>query len=381
MILKTAIPTGARRPVGIPRSALAAVAVVLAFAFGVTGCARPGPGTAKSTDELLTQLNADRSEIDKASDTMMKRIEVFNASRKPGEQTIQFSEIFAQDLNPDQRDVLNQLVEQERDVSYKSLLTKIIADRDTIKDLQEKMLHLEQSLPDKFVVAKKGDKHSDLAMAYLTNEAHLDPEKAKSVLKQVDQSEVLLAGNQVWFFYDQNNDSFRTYVTQGTAGQTPMMVRMAKTRKLTKERDEARNERDQVATQRDSAQAEAAAMDQARSQLESELATRQNSLFYHAASSRNLKDQGVLSTVFSKMKDSKGLSFDESLDLRQGTTITLVPQSYGLSEIKAVKLLPSIYQEGRDYTIETQEDHSSARVVILDPEVFRGKEVVLALGS
>src|SRR5260221_7847438 len=143
-------------PAGAARAGLLVAAVVAALAIGTLGlgalgCARPGPGTAKTPDEVLGQLQEDRTEIDKTSETMMKRIDVFNASRKPGERTLQFGEIFAQDLSPEQRDVLNALVEQEKDVSYKALLQKIINDRDAIRDLQEKVAHLEQSLPDKFV--------------------------------------------------------------------------------------------------------------------------------------------------------------------------------------------------------------------------------------
>ncbi|MCI0567195.1 MAG: hypothetical protein L0Z52_03265, partial [Acidobacteria bacterium] len=82
-----------------------------------------------------------------------------------------------------------------------------------------------------------------------------------------------------------------------------------------------------------------------------------------------------------RVQDVKGLQFNEALDLRQATTLTLLPQNYGLSEIRDVKLLPAIYQEGRDFTIQTQKDHSSAQLVILDPEVFRGKEVLLAIGG
>src|SRR5262249_15407041 len=148
----------------------------------------------------------DRQEIDQTTDTMMKRIDVFNGSRKPGERTLQFSEIFSQDLSPEQRDVLNQMMEQEKDFSYKALLQQIIADRETIKGLQDNVTHLEQTLPDKFVIAKRGDKHHDLAMNYLTQEASLDAEKAKSLLKQVDQTDELVAGNKVWFFYDPKTD-------------------------------------------------------------------------------------------------------------------------------------------------------------------------------
>lgn len=350
--------------------------VVLASAITLTGlaCGRPAPGTAKSTDELLTQLHDDRGQIDQASDLMMKRIDMFNASRKPGEQTLQFSEIFAQDLNPDQRDVLDALVQQEKDVSYKALLTKIISDRDTIKGLQEKVMHLEQSLPDKFIVAKRGDKHQALAMNYLTQEAHLDEAKAKTLLKQVDQTDELVAGNQVWFFYDPNQDVFRTYVTQGTAGQTPVMVRRAQKKALIKERDTAM-------AARDTAEAEAVALNSAKTQLENEMATKENSVYYHAASSQSLKDQGILSGVLKRLQDVKNVSYDQSLDLRAGSTIDLTPGAYGLEAIKGVRVLPSIYQEGRDYTVETAEDFSKARLVILDPEVFRGKEILLALGG
>ena len=360
----TDVETGS---VGDPRAGLVAMAVVAAIGFGALSCARPGPGSAKSTDELLTQLQDDRSEIDKTSGTMMKRIEVFNASRKPGERTLQFSEIFTQDLNPEQRDVLNALVDQEKDISYKSLLQKIIADRDSIRELQEKVAHLEQTLPDKFVVAKRGDRQQNLAIAYLTGEANLDVAKARTLLNEADQTDEILAGNKVWFFYDPQQDTFRTYVTQGDAGQTPVQVRRVRQRQLVKERD--------------TAQAEAAAIEQVRSQLASEIATRQNSLFYHAANAQNLRDQGVLSPVLKHLRDMKGLTFDESLDLRAGTNIDLVPQNYGLDQIRVVRLLPPVYQEGRDFSVETSEDHRSARVVILDPKIFKGKEILLAVGG
>lgn len=368
MIIHRAIPGDVGGcAAGLSRAGLVAAAIFAMVGFGALGCSRPGPGSAKSTDELLTQLKEDRTEIDQASETMMKRIEVFNASRKPGETTLQFSEIFAQDLNPEQRDVLNALVEQEKDISYKALLQKIISDRDSIRELQEKVAHLEQTLPDKFVVAKRGDRHEQLALAYLTGEAGLDEAKAKELLRQVDQTDELLAGNQVWFFYDPQQDTFRTYVTQGDAGQTPIRVRRARTRQLVRERD--------------TAQAHAENLERVKADLENDIATRENSLRYHAASNESLKGQGVLSPVLRRVQDLKTVSFDESLDLRAGNSISLIPQSFGLDQIRAVRLLPPVFQEGRDFAIETAEDFSSARVVILDPDLFKGKEVLLAIGG
>ena len=342
------------------------------IALGIAGCGEPAPGSAKSSDELLAQLGTDRAKIDQASDVMMKRIEAFNASRKPGEQKLQFSEVFAQDLTGEQKDVLNKLVADEKDISYQALLQQIIADRNSIQDLQEHVARLEQTLPDQFVLAKRGDHHQQLAMAYLTNDAHLDPAKAKDLLRQVDQTDELLPGNKVWFFYDPQRDTFRTYVTQGEAGQTPLAVRRAHQRNLI-------HERDTFKTERDSARAEVVTLQEVKTSLESDLARRANSVFYHADAEQALKEQGVLSPVLKKVRDVTGVQYDESLDLREGTTITLIPEDYGLSRIREVRMLPGIYQEGRDFTVEAAGEDGSARVNILAPDAFRGKEILLAV--
>lgn len=368
------------------------------------GLSGPAPS---SPDELLAQLRTDKGRIDETTDVMMKRIDSFNATRKPGERQIQFGEIFNDNLNSEQKDVLNQLVSEEKDVSYKALLEGIIKDRETIRSLQEKVLHLEQTLPDKFVIAKKGDSHHDLAMDYLVGEAKLDKAKAKTILASIDQTDELLPGNKVWFFYDQEHDTFRTYVTQGEAGQTPLVVRRAVKRQILSERDAAlaqkaaleetksRLESDisglstDIATltdRRGQLEAEVTGLKQDNTNLETkvagldaDLAFRQNSLFYHSDSEQKLKDSGNLSTVFKHVKDMKGIRFSEALDLRKSTTINLTPQPYGLESIKGVRVLPAIYQEGRDFKIETSEDGSSAKVEILDPEMFRGKEVIVSV--
>jgi len=364
-----AVVSGVRSPesTGMWRTGLVCLAIAAAVSLGGSGCSRPGPGTAETSDELLTQLHEDRTQIDQASETMMKRIEMFNASRKPGEATLQFSEIFTQDLDPEQRDVLDKLMQDEKDISYKALLQQIIAGRNTIRELQDKVAHLEQALPDKFVVAKRGDRHQALAMNYLTGEAGLDQAKAKELLKQVDQTDELLAGNQVWFFYDPQNDSFRTYVTAGDAGQTPVMVRRARTRQLIKERDTAR--------------VKVASLSKEKAEVEDAFATHRNSLFYHAESDRSLKDKGILTGFLKRVRDVKSISYDQSLNLAQETTISIDPHAYGLDRIRSVRILPAIYQEGRDFSVEIEGDHSGARLIILDPELFKGKEVLLALSS
>jgi len=354
-------------------------------------------------EDLLAELKDHQQKIDKATEDMIHRINDFNQTRRSGQRSVQFSEIFGQDFTDPQKDVLNQMISQEKDVSYKSILQQIVSDRDTIQGLQEKVMHLEQALPDQFVVAKKGDKQHDLAMNYLVNDAKLDEAKAKSLLKQVDQTDELLAGNKVWFFYDQPRDSFRTYVTQGDAGQTPQAIRRAMKRRLTTERDQARTERDEAATARDEAVRTVNDLTQVKAGLESDIAVlqqnkasleasverlsndlsfRQNSLFYHAANVQDLRQQKVLTPVLKRVQDVKPVNFDAALDLRGSNTITLAPGAFGLEHIGKVRLLPNIFQEGRDFRIEMSDDPGSvAKVVILDPELFKGKEVLLAVGG
>lgn len=372
--------------------------VVAAIALGSMACTQDlkfSKAVPKTPEELLAELKTHQEKIDAATDATMKRIEEFNQTRKAGERTIHFSEIYGQEFTDAQRDVLNQMIAQEKDVSYKSLLEHIVADRNELQALQEKVMHLEQALPDKFVVVKKGDRQKDLAMNYLVNEMQLPPEKAKTLLAEADQTDELVPGNKVWFAYDPKDDTFRTYVTRGEAKQLPLALRRANQRNLIGERDTARTERDTaqaevsqlqqvkagLETDISMLQANKASLEDSVARLSSDLAFRQNSLFYHAANERSLKDQGVLSPVLKRVKDVKPLQYEASLDLRQGSTISLEPRLFGLASIDRIRLLPPIFQEGRDYTVETSEATGTAKVVILDPDLFKGKEVLVSVGG
>jgi hypothetical protein len=79
------------------------------------------------------------------------------------------------------------------------------------------------------------------------------------------------------------------------------------------------------------------------------------------------------------VKDVKHVDYDTALDLRSASSITLSPNTFGLQRISKVRLLPDIYQEGRDYAVEMSD--GDARLVILDPDLFRGREVLLSVGG
>lgn len=388
------------------------MALGLVLVAGTTGCSRDslerglsGP-VPSNPEQLMTELQAQKERIDKASDEMMKRIDAFNASRGPSDKKVQFSELFYQDLSPEQRDVLDQLLQQEKNPTYKNLLSRIIEDRNTIQSLQERVLHLEQQMNDKFVIAKKGDTHRNLAHDYLIGEG-VPEEKAKDLLGQIDLNEDLIPGFKIWYNYNKDNDTFRTYVTQGEAGQTPLAVKRAIRRKLVGERD-AYMAKTQALTQTKKAleqdvahlESDVRGLEDRRSTLETQVADlearngnlqtrgdnlqadlefRQNSLFYHASSERALAQQGVLTRFLKNLKDVKGISYDDALDLRQAKSISFSPEAYGLKSIKGVDVWPAVFQEGRDYSIQVSDDGRSATMVINDPNIFRQQRVLIAL--
>jgi len=378
----------------------------------LTGCSRTDEGLSgpvpTSPEKLIAELEAEKGRIDKRTDAMMERIDVFNASRAPGDRKVEFSEVFLSDLAPEQRSVLDELLAEEKRPSYKNLLTRIIEDRDRIKQMTDRIQYLEQRLPDNFVIVKAGQTHYDLAMEYLANEG-VDQTKSKQLVDEMGLQEDLIPGFKVWFNYFKEEDKFKTYVTRGESGQTPLAVARAAKRNLIHERDVAvarataleetktTLEGDITRLMTDVHQLEDRKAElniqvadlEARNQdlnekgvkLTEDLSKTQNSMYYYANSTVALAEQGVLSRFMKNLKDVKGITYDESLDLRQTTSINLQAQPYGLKEIRDVAIWPEIYQAGRDYTVEVAEDGQTARVEIIDKNMFKKQRVLIALSG
>lgn len=400
--------------VRVPRGIAPALAAALALALlaGLTACGQgsiekglTGP-VPSNPQELMTELQTQKERIDKLSDGMMERINQFNASRGPNDRKVQFSELFYTDLSPEQRDVLDQLLQEEKSPTYKNLLSRIIEDRNTVQSLQDRVLRLEQQLPDKFIVAKKGDTHFKLAHDYLVGEGATE-EASKDLLNQIDLNEDLIPGFKVWYNYDKDKNTFRTYVTQGEAGQTPLAVKRALKRKLINERDTEKARADSLEQTKTQLETNIAALEtdistltDRRTQLETEVADlerrnsdlqtrgdtlqsdlefRQNSLFFHANTEKALAQQGILSKVLKNLRDVKGITYERTLDLRQAQSITFTPETYGLNNISNVEMWPSVYEEGRDYTVAVSDDGMQATVTINDPQLFKQQRVLFAI--
>ncbi|MFQ5701360.1 MAG: hypothetical protein ACE5HU_05895 [Acidobacteriota bacterium] len=369
------------------------------------GLAGPVPA---SPDELIAELEAEKERIDKRTDMMMDRIEAYNASRAPGDREVHFSELFYSDLDPEQRDVLDALLQEEKRPSYRNLLTRIIEDRKNIEQMQSRIQYLEQRLPDDFAIVKKGDNHYDLAIAYLEREG-VDKDHAKELVGQISLMQDLVAGFKVWFNYDEENDKFKTYVTRGEAGQTPLAVARAIRRNLITERDialarataleETKNalEEDISKLQGDLmkledrrseltvtvADLEARNNDltEQEKKLSEDLAYAKNTLSYHAASRKTLAQQGILTRFLKNLKDVKNVDFDQTLDLRESQSISLSAEPFGLKTIRKVEIWPDVYKEGRDYSVRIENGGRTATVVLNDPNMFKRQRLLISVNG
>lgn len=406
------------RPAMVVGSLLATSALTVGLiVFGAVACSTSDVRTGlnspvpSSPEALLAELKDDKDRIDRITDGMADRVKAFNDSRQPGQQTLRLSDVFYDDLTGSERDVLSTMLAAEEDVSYKALLQALARDRETIQTLQNRVMRMEQALPDQFVVAAKGDSQYDLAISYLTDSAGLERDRAERVLSRIDMSDELVPGNKVWFFYNPAADSFRTYVTQGDAGQMPIALRRAMKRKLISERDAARahaealtmdleltklrmesevatlseeieslrDTRARLETEVSDLNGEQEYLESRVSQLSSALAEQENSVFFHAAAESELKDRGVITRFLKRFQDVQGVDYDQALDLAHESTISLRAEDLGLEKIGKVRLFPTVYHAERDYVVERSEDGATATVTILDPEIFKGKEVIVSV--
>ena len=387
---------------------LALPVLALGFVVFMAGCSeediskRPLPDT---PEEILSELKNDRGRIDTMTDQVLERIRKWNDTRTGEERKIYFAEIFEEALSPKEQDILNQLFEQEQNVSYRGLLSQIIADRDQIQEYQGRIAQLEAQLPQDTATVAKGDTHYKVALKYLKEKHGLADDKANEMIQQVNLDDEVIPGHKVWFYYQPDKNMFATWVHQGEAKQAPLAVQWAKRRQLVSERDQAvakvasledrkRELEGQIAglegdvgtlqTRKAELEAQIAQVTTERNEQEKIAEARQgeierinNSLFYYASTERELKDKRIVKS-FNRIKDIKGVQYSEYLDLRASKEITFEPKEFGVTKISGVSLLPKYFRPGVDYEVQIAST-GEAKVEILQPQVFRGQKVLFAI--
>lgn len=292
-------------------------------------------------------------------------------------------------LNGKERELMEQYIAKEKDVSAKTLLKEILMKQDEISELKEKIAAIEEVLPTPHI-AQKGESHYRIALSFLVDEKGLDKDRAVKILSRTALFEELAEGFNVWNFF--TGDEYGTSVTQGTAIVSPnVFVHRAK-KQMMDDRDKAISERDKLAEniksmeeKQDEINGQMAEVEKEKETLiasVSDLNRQMNSMHYRLDSQKNLKKNGILKTGFlssPKLTDVSPETFDRSLDLTAEDQLTISAQDLGVQKIKDVVLYPGNYKKGKSYKVMITRDKKYALLTLLDTTKFKSERVVIAV--
>jgi cell division protein FtsL len=372
---------------------LVAVALVVACAMGESGSGVSSQlQTAQKIAKLEKKIDANQQEMDGLVKQYVQQ----------GGQDL--GSVVGQGLTPDQKQVLEARLKNEQGIGYGDLVSDILGKQKSIEDLKVKVQDLEKTLPAPVEVAK-GERHVDIAMAYLTKDKGLDAPTAKRLVQQVNLMDELVPGFKVWNFY--NDGVYGTFVTQGDAKVSPYGVIQHAKQTLVNEKNTAIAQRDALATEKASLTQQVADLTTRREELTQEvsllqaerqdltnkvndlqtqrddLQARNNSVFYRIGTKKNLVQEGAIRTSwFSKPKVAKygEDQFPQHLDLRSGDTITVSAKLEGLDKIRRVSVAPgSLFKANEDYVVTLSPDGQEAALRILAKDKFRASRSIVIL--
>lgn len=367
---------------------------------------RPVP---MNMEKLLVELKTARDSIDSETRDIYGRIQQFNSRMEYlGRKPVSFSQVFLQGLSAEEEQALDELVRQEKDPSYRGILSQVVEDMKKIRDLQNQVSQLETLLPGDGVEVKPGDTHMKLAIQYLEKEKGVPESRARELIARLNILETGMdKGMKVHFYYDPAKDFFGTWVAQGDAKRSPLALVRAREMKLIQEREaavaKATNLEDEKAIleeMRDNLQKEIEALESKKAQLEStvsqleldkskaeenyritsaKLSEHQNSVWYDADLEDRLRARGVLRTV-NKVENIGEVKFANNIDLTKTKSITLKPSQFGIDHIRDVRVVPTFLKEGRDIGVRFVED-GTVEVTVLNESALRGQKVLFVVAQ
>ncbi len=374
------------------------VLAVLVAAALLVACAESGPGVSSQmkTAQKIAKLEKQIDQRQQEMDTLVKQYV------QQGGQDV--GSIVGPGLTPDQKQVLEARLKNEQGIGYGDLVTDILNKQKSIEDLKVQVQNIEKTLPTPVEVGK-GERHADIAMAYLTKDKGLDQNTAKRLVQQVNLMDDLVPGFKVWNFY--NDGVYGTFVTQGDAKVSPYGVIQHAKQVLVNEKNTAIAQRDQLAAEKASLTQQVSDLTNRREELTQEvslleaerqdltskvndlqaqrddLQARNSSVFYRIGTRKNLVQEGAIRTsLFSKPKVVKygEDQFPQHLDLRSGDTISLSAKMEGLDKIRRVSVAPgSLFKADEDYVVTISQDGQDASLRLLAKDKFRASRSIVIL--
>ncbi|NIM17635.1 MAG: hypothetical protein GTO45_37190 [Candidatus Aminicenantes bacterium] len=367
-------------------SAVVFCLIVIGYFLLTTGENTVNKSSQVSRMQALTQqVQGMESDVKKKEGEVMELVDQYQKKTDPNA-PLGFD---IMDLSQEERDLLEQEIGKEKDVSARSLLKEILKKKDEIRELKEEIAKIESLLPAPHI-AKKGDSHYQVALAFLVDEKGVEKERAMEMLSKTALVEELAEGFKVWSFY--TGEEYGTSVTKGDAQVSPNVFIYKAKKKLMDARDKAVSQRDQMAENIKSLEEKQNKVITQLGQVTSEkenLLTRVsnldrqiNSMFYRLDSQENLKKKGILKSGFltsTKLKDVSPQHFDRSLDLTVDDRLVISSADLGIEKIKDVILYPRFYKKGTSYKVLITSNKKHALLTLMDKTKFKSERVVIAV--
>jgi len=255
------------------------------------------------------------------------------------------------------------------------------------------------------VVVKRGDKHLDIAMEFLTTEKGLDEATAKKLALQTNLMDELVPGFKVWNFYD--NGTFGTFVTQGDASVSPYRVIQKAKQDLVSAKDLAISQRNQLSQEKTTLLEQVSDLEKRRDQLNQDVAmlqaeradlmkkmqevqdlsedlkARLNSIFYRVGERQSMVKSGLVQDPWygqPRIAKFDEANFPQHLDLRSGDAITFTAQDAGVAAITKIKIAPgTAFKIDQDYNWSISPDGKTGTVKILNKDKFKAERSMVIL--
>jgi uncharacterized protein YlxW (UPF0749 family) len=365
------------------------VAIVLIFHF----TSRKKPEEIKNFQELVMRVDKLNTQISDRENQIMDFVKRYNASHP--EAAFDTAGIAQFGMSPEQAQILQKRVAEEKDVSYRGLLQEVLTLNGEVDKLNTDLLDLRAKLPAPYEV-KKGDSHFQVCMGFLQTKGVAEDEAMK-LIEQTALTTELLSGFEVWNYY--NDGVFGTFVTQGTARMSPNALTRATKRKIDTERQtliQARNQKEEevkdLESRKSELQEQIRHLDEERNSMMAQmeemslkneaLAKQLNSVRYQVNSFKELSRIGVIRKPGLgrwETGDIDALQNPVAMDLRADNRITFTAASVGLPKIGKVLVFPRTYVEDSDYKLTISEDKMSATIVLQKPEKFHFARLAIAV--
>jgi hypothetical protein len=365
------------------------VVVVLVFHF----LSRRQPTEVKNFQELVMHVDKLNNQISDRESKIMEMVRKYNASHPNA--AFDTAGISAMGLSPEQAEVLQRRVSQEKDVSYRGLLQEVIDVNGQMQQLNTELADLRSKLPAPYEV-KQGDSHFKVCLEFLTDKG-VPEDQAVKLIEQTSLTTELLPGFEVWNYY--NDGVFGSFVTQGAAKMSPNALARATKRRIDTDRQnliQARNQKEEEVKELESRRVEL--QDQIK-QLDEErkammgqmedmakknegLAKSLNSMDYVVGSFKDLAKQGIVrKPTIGKWEtgDMEKMQNPSTLDLRSDNRITFTASSIGMGRVSRVLIFPRSYDEGADYKVVISDDRQSVTIVLQKPDKFRLSKLAIAV--